>query len=100
MIFFGWGRKSRNEQISPTQALVLSFGYFHLFWLFRVSFGLRYALATLTEQGWATRPLSDEEAAALDAPSRLTLHWWWRWGLLVLVGGVVTLVVATSLAGR
>ncbi|MFI2752967.1 hypothetical protein ACGIF2_05995 [Cellulomonas sp. P22] len=56
MIFFGWGRRSKTQQTSPNQALVLGFSYFHIFWLFRVSFGLNYSLATLTEAGWATRP--------------------------------------------
>ncbi len=51
MIFFGWGRNSKTHELSPHHVLVLTYAYFHVFWLFRVSFGLRYALATATEQG-------------------------------------------------
>ena len=97
MIFFGWGRRSTSRQVSPTQALVLSYGYVHVFWLFRASFGLRYALATATEQGWATRPMSPEEVAHTGADRALTIGWWWRWGLLVGVAGVVVLVTTAAL---
>lgn len=98
MVFFGWGRKSKTHQVGPEQALVLSFGYFHLFWLFRVTFGLRYALATLTEQGWATRELSAQDAAALNAPSTLGVHWWWRWGLFVPLA-LIAFSIAMAIAG-
>lgn len=101
MIFFGWGRKNVSRQVSPTQALVLSYGYVHLFWLFQVAFGYRYALATATEHGWATRPMSPEEVAASGADREVTVGWWWRWGLLVLLGGlalsITTSVVMVSL---
>jgi len=97
VIFFGWGRRNTSRQVSPTQALVLSYGYVHVFWLFRVSFGLRYALATATEQGWATRPMSPEEVAHTGADRELTLGWWWRWGLLVGVGALVVLITMASL---
>lgn len=95
VIFFGWGRKNVSRQVSPTQALVLSYGYFHLFWLFRVAFGFRYALATATEQGWATRPMSPEEVTATGADQDLTVGWWWRWGLLVLLAGLVSSITVS-----
>lgn len=99
MIFFGWGRRSKSQQIDGGRALVLSWSYFHLFWLFRVSFGLRYGLATATPEGWAHRDLTAEEAAALDAPGALTLHWWWRWGLLIGIAALlafITFMVSTT----
>lgn len=95
MIFFGWGRKSLSRQVSPQQALILSYGYFHLFWLFRISYGFRYAVATATEAGWATRPMSAEEAAATGADREIVLSWWWRWGLLVALGVVVVVTVSS-----
>jgi len=98
MVFFGWGRRSKTRQVSAEQALVLSYGYFHLFWLFRISFGLRYALATLTEQGWATREMSPQEVQAIDAPAQLSLHWWWRWGL-VLPLALIAISIAVAVTG-
>ena len=97
MIIFGWGRGSRVHQIGPAQALVLGFSYFHIFWLFRISFGFKYALATQTEEGWATRALSPAETTSYDAPTRVTLHWWWRYGLLITIATIVVLGVLASL---
>ncbi len=95
MIFFGWGRKNVSRQVSENQALILSYGYFHVFWLFRVAYGLRYAVATLTEAGWATRPMSAEEAAATGADQAVTLSWWTRWGLLVALGALALFIVVS-----
>ncbi|WP_066582573.1 hypothetical protein [Cellulomonas timonensis] len=95
MIFFGWGRKNKTQQIDARQALILSFNYFHLFWLFRVAFGLNYSVATLTDDGWATRRLSPAEVEAGGAATALTLHWWWRFGLLI---GIAAIVVIATLA--
>jgi hypothetical protein len=99
VIFFGWGRKNVSRQVSENQALVLSYGYFHVFWLFQVAFGLRYAVATLTEAGWATRPMSAEEAAATGADQVVTLGWWTRWGLLAVLGAIVLAVVVSVVIG-
>jgi hypothetical protein len=97
VIFFGWGRKNVSRQVGDAQAVVLSYGYFHLFWLFRVAFGFRYQLATATEHGWATRPLSSEEVAASGVDREITVGWWWRWGLLVALGVLaVTIAVGVS----
>ena len=97
MIFFGWGRNNKTQQVSDEQALVLGYSYFHLFWLFRISFGLQYSLATLTDVGWATRPLSREEATARGAQAALSLHWWWRFGLLVGIAAIVVIATLGSL---
>ena len=96
IIFFGWGRKSLRQQLAPDQVLVLQYRYFHLFWVFRVAWGLRYSLATLSPQyGWAVRPLTESEIAYRDPSTLLDLHWWWRWGLLV---GLVLVLVVTMVA--
>lgn len=86
LIIFGWGQRSRTQQLSTEQALMLTYGYFHIFWLFQVAFRFRYSLATFTESGWATRELSDTEATTGGAQQMLSLGWWWRWGLLVGLG--------------
>ncbi|GGM10345.1 hypothetical protein ACFQBY_09320 [Promicromonospora citrea] len=97
MIFFGWGSKNKSAPLDAGRALVLRYSYFHLFWILRVSWGLRYSLATATESGWAMRPLSDEEAMQLDAPSRLSLNVWWRWGLVIWAALAVVGIVLAQL---
>ena len=96
MIFFGWGKRSKVHEIEPGRALVRTFGYVHLFWLFRVSWPAGASLATATDAGWAQAPVTAADAAALDPEGRATIHWWWRWGLLVAVGILVLLVVVSE----
>lgn len=91
MIFFGWGRKAKTHQLSPHQALVLGYSYFHLFWLFRITVPQGYSLATLTEAGWAQQPLSPEDS--VRAAGDLSIHWWWRWGLLIAIGGIIATII-------
>ena len=103
MIIFGWGRRSGELAINDTQRLLLSYRYFSLFWVFSVTFGTRYALATLGRDGWATRPISDEEAGRLVGGEPPQPAFWWRWGLLfLLAAGAVAIVIAVvvTLVGR
>ena len=97
MVFFGWGSRSKTAPLDAGRALVLRYSYFHLFWILRVSWGLRYSLATATEASWATRHLSDEEAMQLDAPNRLTLSFWWRFGLLLWAAVALGAIVVGNL---
>ena len=89
--------RARLLRSTRGDALVLRYSYFHLFWLLRVSWGLKYSLATATEAGWATRPLSDEEAMQLDAPNKLTLNLWWRWGLVLWAAVAVVAIIIGNL---
>lgn len=97
MIFFGWGSKSKTAPLDAGRALVLQYSYFHLFWFLRLSWGLKYSLATATEAGWATRALSDDEAMQLDAPNRLTLNLWWRYSFLLFAALAVVSIVIGNL---
>ncbi|GII97724.1 hypothetical protein CLV28_2084 [Sediminihabitans luteus] len=94
MIFFGWGRNALTAQVNDTQAVVLRYWYVHVFWLFRLSFPSGYGLATLTENGWATRDMEPHEKALAQREKHVRIHWWWRWGLLI---GLAALVLFGSL---
>ncbi|GIG41752.1 hypothetical protein [Cellulomonas phragmiteti] len=96
MIFFGWGRRPKTADLDPGRTLVRLWAYFHLFWLFRISWPKGYLLATATEAGWAQQPIPDEDGRALDPDGRTDVHWWWRFGLLLPVTLIfVSVVVAT-----
>lgn len=97
MIFWGWGRQSKTAQIDGGRALVLNYTYLHLFWLLRVTWGLKYSLATATADGWAVRPLTDAEAVELDASRRVSVHWWWRWGLVIGLASIAVSITLGSL---
>ena len=99
MVIFGWGRRERVRPLDETRHLILNYGYFHLFWLFTVTFKYRYMLATWTESGWVTREVPEYEAAAMHDGSAPKPAWWWRWSLLFLFGasmisGIINSVTA------
>jgi hypothetical protein len=98
-MIFGWGTKNRTAALDQQHTLVLAYRYFHIFFLFRLAMRGRYSLATLTPQGWATRPLAAGEADDLRAKERLTVPLWDRFGMLFSVGGALLTVVLVSVIG-
>lgn len=101
MLIWGWGRKSRNRQVSATEALIASFRYFSLFFVFTVTWGTRYVLARVAEDGAVSyRDLTGEQAMAaanggeLPAPTA-----WQRFSLLGLLVAVVAVVGIGSALG-
>jgi hypothetical protein len=99
MLFWGWGGKRMNRQVSPNQAVVLMYRYLHLMFLFTATWGYKYALATATDQGWATRPITDAEAQQLLGGVELRPGAWKRFSIFVLLGTVVLIVVVGALSG-
>ena len=95
MLFWGWGRASVNRQVSPQHAVILTYRYFHLMFAFTMTYGYTYLLATLTDQGWATRPISTPEAQQILGAQPLAPSTWKRFSLFGLLG-VIALLVAFS----
>ena len=94
MIFFGWGTKSNQKDLSPTQAMVVSASYVHLFWLLTVTFKEKYRFAQFVpDTGWAVRDVSVEEAVELSDGEPPQIHWWWRFSGLVILGLIALVVV-------
>ncbi len=87
MLIWGWGRKSRSRQLDAAQALIASFHYFSLFFVFTVTWGARYALARVQEDGGVSyRDVSADEATQLAAGRELPAPTpWQRFSLLGLV---------------
>jgi hypothetical protein len=98
MLFWGWGRKSLNRQLAHDRALV-TYRYFHLMFVFRAAFGYRYQLATATDQGWATRPIANEEAETLLGGDELRPSMWARYSIFLLVVVVVLVVILAAALG-
>jgi hypothetical protein len=97
VLFWGWGRKSMNRQLTQDRALVLTYRYFHLMFVFRAAFGYRYQLATATDQGWATRPIETAEAEALLGGEELRPTMWARYSIFLVLVVVVLIVVAATI---
>ncbi|WP_460461158.1 hypothetical protein [Angustibacter peucedani] len=85
-----------SRQFSPTQAVVLSYRYFHLFFVLQVAFGSRFQLATHTEQGWASRPITEDEARTLLGGETLEPPLWRRFGLLIALAAVALVLVVAA----
>ena len=99
MLFWGWGGKNITRQISHQQAVLLTYRYLHLMFLFTTTWGYRYAVATATEQGWATRNVTDEEALQLLGGVELRPSPWKRFSIFLLLGIVFLAVVIAALSG-
>jgi hypothetical protein len=82
MFLFGWGRKNLTKQIAQNKAIILNYGYFHIFFVFTFTFGYKYIEATLSDKGWHHKPMSKEEADAVLKGQELKPHWWWRYSLV------------------
>ncbi|MEP6651452.1 MAG: hypothetical protein ABJA74_16295 [Lapillicoccus sp.] len=97
MLFWGWGGKSMTRQITPEQAVLLTYRYLHLMFVFTTTWGYKYALATATDQGWATRPIPDAEALQLLGGQELRPSAWKRFSVFLLLGIVLLVVVVAAL---
>jgi hypothetical protein len=100
MFIFGWGKRNISKAISEKKAVVLSYSYFSLFFVFTVTFRYRYNLATLAEEGWHHKAISDEEAAELMGGSKFVPHWWWRFSLAGLVALIVIIALISSISSH
>jgi hypothetical protein len=98
MLIWGWGRKSRSRQLNAAEALLVNFGYFSLFFVFTVTWGAKYVLARVQEDGAVSyRDLTPEQALAAGGGELPTPSAWQRFSLLGLLVAVV-LVVGISAA--
>ncbi|GAA4419338.1 hypothetical protein GCM10023169_09900 [Georgenia halophila] len=99
MIFWSWGRRSLNRQVSPDHVVVLTYGYFTLMFIFSVAYRYRYQLATATPQGWAARSVSDDEALQMLGTRPLVPNLWRRFSIfLIPIGVAVAVLVSTAVS--
>lgn len=93
MLIWGWGRTSRSRQLDAARALLVSFRYFSLFFVFTVTWGATYALARVQEDGSvAYRDLTPEQALEVGDGRLPTPSAWQRFSLLGLLVGVLVVV--------
>ena len=98
MIFFGWGNKQIVAPFDAATQLVLRYRYFHLMWLFRISFDLKHWWVFAGPQGPTQRPLTPQEMEYYKVKERLPINLWWHYGLLIIpilivVGPLFALIV-------
>lgn len=99
MLFWGWGRRTLTRQLDETNAIIRTYRYAHIFFLFTLAWGGEYSLATRTDVGWARRPIAKEDAVRLlgGKPLQPTL---WRRFSLILAAVVVAVVGISSAVAR
>lgn len=98
MIFWGWGRRSITRQLDASNAVIRTYRYAHIFFFFTLAWGGEYALATLTESGWARRPIAKEDARALLGGKDLNPHPWKRFSLILAVVVVGVIGISSAVA--
>ncbi|WP_131725102.1 hypothetical protein [Mycobacteroides immunogenum] len=97
MLFWGWGGRSNQLELSPTQMLTFAYRYFHLFFVFTVTFGGNYLIHTLTEHGWAAAPIAKEQAEEILAGRSLQPNPWRRFSLYGLIAVFAFFIAINSL---
>ena len=95
-MIWGWGRKSVTRQIAEDRAVVLAYRYFHLMFVLTATWGGKYFVSTLTDQGWAQQPASDDAALALLGGNPLRPSAWARFSLLGALAILAVFVVASA----
>lgn len=96
IIFWGWGKKTAETHLNGQQRVIIVYHYFHVMWLFQAAWGASYLQAAWTEQGWATREITKEYAAALCGGNPPQIPMWRQWSLAG-AGAVAVLVFAFGL---
>ena len=79
--------------------MLLTYRYLHLMFVFTTTWGYKYAVATATDQGWATRAVTDAEALQLLGGQELRPSLWKRFSIFLLLGVVLLVVVVAALSG-
>jgi hypothetical protein len=98
MIFWGWGRRSITKQLDQSNAVIRTYRYAHIFFFFTLTWGGAYSLATLTEAGWAQRPISKEDAKQLLGGKDLQPNLWKRFSLVLGAAVVAVIAISASVA--
>jgi len=99
-MFFGSGRKNKTQNLPDGRAIMLNYGYFHLMFIFTVTFKYKYILCTKSSDGWAYKDVTKEEATQLLSGQELKPHWWWRYSLLIGPGLSIVIAIISSIVGN
>ncbi len=89
MIIWNWGKKRREVVVDERQRIVVVYSFFGLMFVLTVAWGAKYILAQWTEQGWATAPITKEQATMINHGITPDIHWWWKWSLLIAIGAPI-----------
>ncbi len=99
MLFFGWGRKTRDFAPNDTTRLVVAYSFFHIWWAFTVAWSPKYFVAVPTEQGWGWAETTKEHATMLNGGITPDISAWWKFSLAGLAAlGVFVAVVSAIFA--
>ncbi|MGN6161967.1 MAG: hypothetical protein ACTHOG_09735 [Marmoricola sp.] len=95
---WGWGRRALTRQLDATSAVIRSYRYAHLFFIFTLAWGGEYFLATHTDAGWARRPIAKDEALHLLGGTPLQPNLWKRFSLVLAVALVAGIGISSAVA--
>lgn len=98
-MFWGWGSKTRQKKVSDKHVVMNRYRYFHFMFLFNVTWGYKYILATQGADGWSYKDIPKEEATRLTGGDELMPNWWMRFSLyFALVSLAISITLGLILA--
>ena len=93
--------KQKTLQLDAYRVLIMRYRSMAMLFLFQFAYSFQYELATYTEAGWTTRPLTKEQFQALQQsapdPSALQINFWWRWGFFIALGVALSIPFAMAI---
>ena len=93
MIFFGWGKKSKEWELSDGTSLLCAWSYFHIFWL---PVALRRKWYKVGKLRGDEERLTIEQVKALFGGKLPSIGIWNRFGLLFIVGALALQVLSNG----
>ena len=83
MIFFGWGKSNKQWTLSDGKIVLVGWSYFHIFWVFRISWGKNWYL--LTDNRSQDETITIEKAIELTGDQKINIPFIDRFGWLIMI---------------
>lgn len=89
MLFFGWGNSNKQWLLSDGKMILVTWSYFHIFWLFRFSWEQKWHL--LSDLRSEDQYISRATAIALTGNEKINIPFIDRYGWAVVIGLIICL---------
>lgn len=94
------GRKNRTVPLPDGTMINVNYGFLSLFFVFNFTFGYKYSLMTQSpEGGFSYKPLTKEEATALNGGKVPTPPIWERYSFLIFLAILAVVMIVRAVTG-
>lgn len=89
---YAQGRKNRTFTVADGSTINLNYGFINLFWVFNFTYGYRYSVTKMNEDGSTNhKDITKEEATAMNNSTPVMPPVYERYSFLIFVALVVVL---------